>query len=183
MAPVPFEDVPDFTGRSRPSLRIPRDLAIGESVEPLAGGENIGVIHQAAATGVRSVPVPRVGECHPVGFHVAREGENPPAPVNTGANAQHGELPVTEGNRPFHLASPRGEFRGWGFAKSDNAGRSPGSRPPGLGRHPSKRLGLGDLRRVDGKAAGELAGGLGSPLAGEDAAETVEAFAGEHRRR
>lgn len=67
------------------------------------------------------------------------------------------------------------------FAKSDNAGGASGSRLPGLDLHPSQRLGLGDFRRVDGKAAGELAGGLGSTLAGEDGKETVESFAGEHR--
>lgn len=178
-----FENVPDFTGRSRLALHRPGDLAIGESVEPLSGGENVGVIHEAAATGVRSVPALCLRERHLVGFHVTRERENPPAPVNARANAEHGELPVSEGNRLFHLPSPRWEFCWLTFAKSDNAGGASGPRLPRLDLHPSKRLGLVDLHGEDGKAAGELAGGLRSALAVEYTSETVEAFAREFHSR
>jgi len=80
---------------------------------------------------------------------------------------------------PGDLGAPRRKFRGWGFAKSDNAGGSPGRRLAGLDLDPAKRLGGLDLLGEDGKAAEELASGLSAPLAGENGKETVKAFAGD----
>lgn len=87
---------------------------------------------------------------------------------------------MADGNRSLHLTSQRGEFCCLTFAKSDNSGGAAGAWLAGLDLDPSESFGGVDLETGDGKAAGELAGGLGSALTGEDSAETVKAFTGEH---
>jgi len=165
-ASMPFEDVPDFSGRSR--LDPVRDFAIYESVEPLAGGENVGVIHETAATGVRPVPALSLRECRLIGFHVARERQKLPAPVNARTDTEHGELPVSDGNRLFHLPSPRGEFRGLSFAKLDNAGRSSCPGLAGRDSDPSELRGVVNLGGENRKAPEQLADGLLATLPVED---------------
>ena len=95
---MPFEDVPNFSGRLRLVLHSVRNLAVHESVEPLASGENVGMIHETAATGARPVPALSLRECRLVGFHVARERQKLTAPVNARTDAERGELPVSDGN-------------------------------------------------------------------------------------
>lgn len=176
---VPSQDLPNL-GSGRWVVPVAGDLSAGSGVAILAGGENVGMAKESGATRGGSGFALGGGKKHSVDFNEGRDIVSAQTSGNALVNGHKGEAPMAVFHLPGNMRAPRGEFCCLTFAKSDNAGRSSGSRLAGLDLHPSECFGGVDLGGEDGKAAGELAGGFGSALAVEDAAETVEAFAGEH---
>ena len=87
VASVFLQRVPHLDGRFGNRERS-GNVAVHDRVEPLAGCKDVRVVHEAAATGVRSVAALCIREGLEIGFNVAGHGKDRPASLDALENGE-----------------------------------------------------------------------------------------------